>query len=149
MAGGQGAQGTQGGQTAVGGQTKFPAINPQSVTDMQNLLTYYQQNKGGTSAMTPTGYADGGYVQNPPPVQNTGGPDVTGNAQGGGFAFDGSGSDAGVGGQPVNQVQSPYQLNQTALSGNQPPMLSQFRPQQGLQIQGNPTAQPFMPRRPR
>lgn len=125
------------------------------------------------------------FNQGPAPVQNTGGPDVTGTLAGGGMGFDGSGSDAGVAGQPVTQVQSPYQPNQGLMQGAnpptatgmnpimggsmrttnsptgimsgaqpfqrgaKPPMMSDFRPQQGLQIQGNPTSQPFMPRRPR
>ena len=79
---------------------------------------------------------------NPPPVQNTGGPDMTGNAPSASFGFDRSGSDAGVGGSPVTQVQSPYQPSN-------PPLMSSFRPQQGLQIQGNPTERQFQPRRPR
>ena len=55
-----------------------------------------------------------------------------------------SGSDAGVGGQPVNQIQSPLSSAPTAASTpsfGAPPMLSDFRPKQGLQIQGNPTMQ--------
>ena len=64
MAGGaqQNAGGTQG-----GGQ-QMPSINPQSVSDMQNLIQYYQQNKGqlggmgqsGSSFQQPRGFADGG-----------------------------------------------------------------------------------------
>ena len=174
MAGGaqQGADGTQG-----GGQ-QMPSISPQSVSDMQNLLQYYQQNKGqfggmgggmGQSGSAPqqfntlparldqqpmrtpppqgapvAGFGGGPMGGNPPPVQNTGGPDMTGNAPSASFGFDRSGSDAGVGGNPVTQVQSPYQPNR-------PPMMSDFRmrPQQGLQIQGNPTERQFQPRRPR
>jgi hypothetical protein len=105
------------------------------------------------------GYADGGFVDagfmqypyqgqpnqpdsvplltsQPPTVQNDGGPDAGGNYVGASMGFDGSGSDAGVGGQPVNQVQTPLQQQ-----GNKPIGLSQFRPQQGLQIAGNPTSQ--------
>lgn len=80
----------------------------------------------------------------PPPVQNTGGPDRTGALPGGGMGFDGSGSDAGVGGQPVNSVQSPMGGGSVGRSpmGNRPPMMSDFRKPRGLQIQGNPTAQP-------
>lgn len=204
MAGGQGGQG--------GGQGQMPQISPQSISDFQNLLQYYQQNRnnlggmgGGAGNMQqpPAGTPNVGsftpapqpqapaappsppqgqqvfntlpyqipagtpppqapqqqtfntkpFNQGPAPVQNTGGPDVTGALAGGGMGFDRSGSDAGVGGQPVTQVQSPYQGQGGFLRGGKPPMMSDFRPGQGLQVQGNPTAQPvagfFMPRRPR
>ncbi len=71
----------------------------------------------------------------PPTVQNDGGPDAGASYAGNSMGFDGSGSDSGVGGQPVNQVQTPLQ------QGNKPMGLAQFRPQQGLQIAGNPTSQ--------
>lgn len=75
----------------------------------------------------------------PPPVQANQSPDITGNAPGENMGFDKSGSDAGVGGQPVTQMQTPLQ-------GGNPPSLSQYRPQQGLQIQGNPTSMPVQRR---
>jgi len=106
----------------------------------------------------PQGYANGGFVDagfmqypyqgqpnqpdtvpllstQPPPVQNDGGPDAGASYAGNSMGFDNSGSDAGVGGHPVNQVQTPFQ------QGNKPMGLAQFRPQQGLQIAGNPTSQ--------
>ena len=67
------------------------------------------------------------------PVSNIGGPDMSGNVPGGNQGFDLSGSDGGIGGQPVSQRQSPM--------GGRPAMLSDFRQKQGLQVQGNPTAQ--------
>ena len=170
MAGGQGGQG--------GGQGQMPSVSPQSISDFQNLLQYYQQNRnnlggmgGGAGSMQqpPAGTLNPGsftpapqpqapqqqtfntkpFNQGPAPVQNTGGPDVTGALAGGGMGFDRSGSDAGVGGQPVTQVQSPYQGQGGFLRGGKPPMMSDFRQPTGLQVQGNPTAQPFMPRQPR
>lgn len=168
------AGGGQGAGAKPGGQS-MPAINPQSITDAQNLLQYYQQNKGSANAapvanVNPTGYADGGMVQSgynnfaspnqnfmtyqgqgqlnqpeqsfspmtaqPPTTQLMGGPDATGNSPVSNMGFDGSGSDAGIGGQPVNQMQSPVQWQ-----GNKPPSMSQFTQPQGLQIQGNPTSQ--------
>ena len=72
--------------------------------------------------------------QLPSTPQQIGGPDVTGNAPGEDMGFDKSGSDAGVGGQPVNQMQTPMQ-------GTRPPTMSQYMTPQGLQIQGNPTSQ--------
>ena len=75
----------------------------------------------------------------PPPVQQNQSPDITGNAPGENMGLDNSGSDAGVGGQPVTQMQTPLQ-------GGNPPSLSQYRPQQGLQIQGNPTSMPVQRR---
>lgn len=77
-----------------------------------------------------------------PQVQNAGGPDVVGGMPGGNYAFDGSGSDAGIGGQPVGQMQNPMQgLPNFGQNSMRPPMLSDFRNQSGLQIQGNPTSQ--------
>ena len=81
-----------------------------------------------------------------PTVQNTGGPDVTGNVPGGNLGFDQSGSDAGVGGQAVTGVQSPLSGGQNGpfaglIPNNRPPMMSDFRRNKGFQIQGNPTAQ--------
>lgn len=206
-----------------GGQGQMPSISPQSISDFQNLLQYYQQNKGGMgggmgaptsmprtgmvppqqggqppasgtpsfgdkysqgmtqalnnmiAAGTITGIADSSgrisrpgdpgfgsqmqpasqpqtfntkpFNQGPAPVQNTGGPDMTGMTPGSDMGFDRSGSDAGVGGSPVNQVQSPYQNQGGFLGGGKPPMMSDFRPQQGLQIQGNPTTMPLRSRK--
>ena len=73
------------------------------------------------------------------------GPTSTGNMPGGNIGFDNSGSDGGVGGQPA-PMQTPFAPQgggmQTGKSRKgAPPMMSDFRPQQGLQIQGNPTSQ--------
>ena len=72
----------------------------------------------------------------PPTVQNDGGPDAGASYAGNSMGFDGSGSDSGVGGQPVNQVQTPLQQQ-----GTKPLGLAQFQQPQGLQIAGNPTSQ--------
>jgi hypothetical protein len=69
-----------------------------------------------------------------PPVQSAPSPDMGGVSPSNNMGYDNSGSDAGIGGQPVTQMQSPLQ--------GQPPSLSQYMPQQGLQIQGNPTSVP-------
>jgi hypothetical protein len=71
----------------------------------------------------------------PPPVQNAPSPDMGGMSPSNNMGWDNSGGDAGVGGQPVGQMQTPLQ--------GQPPRLSQYMPQQGLQIQGNPTSMPL------
>jgi len=69
-----------------------------------------------------------------PPVQNNPSPDMGGMSPSNNMGFDNSGSDAGVGGQPVGQMQTPLQ--------GQPPSMSQYMSPQGLQIQGNPTSMP-------
>ena len=88
------------------------------------------QPQPGASPAAPPILSD----QLPSTPQQIGGPDVTGNAPGENMGFDNSGSDAGVGGQPVNQMQTPMQ-------GTRPPTMSQYMTPQGLQIQGNPTSQ--------
>ena len=92
-------------------------------------------NQGAPMGLSPLGQMS--------PVQNTGGPDRTGMMPGGGYAFDGSGSDAGVGGQPINQMQTPWQNAAPNFGQNsmRPPMLADFRQNVGRQIQGNPTSQ--------
>ena len=100
----------------------------------------------------------GGFPQQP----QGGGPDMTGMTPGSDMGYDQSGSDAGIGGQAVQGVQNPAGLGGKMSSaggpyggimagrpamdqGEIPPSLSQMRPQKGgLQVQGNPTAQPFM-----
>ncbi len=67
-----------------------------------------------------------------------GAPNQPQTANGPNMGFDASGSDAGVGGQPVAPMQTPLQSQ----NFGQPPMLSQYRPSQGLQVQGNPTSMP-------
>jgi len=69
-----------------------------------------------------------------PPVQSAPSPDMGGMSPSNNMGYDNSGNDAGIGGQPVTQMQTPLQ--------GQPPSLSQYMPQQGLQIQGNPTSMP-------
>lgn len=99
----------------------------------------------------------GGFPQQPQGA----GPDVTGNSPAARMGYDQSGSDAGIGGQAVQGVQNPAGMGgktsrvggpyggimagRPAMDqGEIPPSLSQMRPQKGgLQIQGNPTAQPF------
>ena len=100
----------------------------------------------------------GGFPQQPQGA----GPDVTGNSPAVKMGYDQSGSDAGIGGQAVQGVQNPAGMGGQMSSaggpyggimagrpamdqGEIPPSLSQMRPQKGgLQVQGNPTAQPFM-----
>jgi len=100
----------------------------------------------------------GGFPQQP----QGGGPDMSGMTPGSNMGYDQSGSDAGIGGQAVQGVQNPAGMGgktsrvggpyggimagRPAMDqGEIPPSLSQMRPQVGgLQIQGNPTAQPFM-----
>ena len=67
------------------------------------------------------------------------GADSTGNMPGGNMGFDNSGSDGGVGGRPA-PMQTPFAPQGGKMRGG-PPMMSDYRPQKGLQIQGNPTAQ--------
>jgi len=99
----------------------------------------------------------GGFPQQP----QGGGPDMSGMTPGSNMGYDQSGSDAGIGGQAVQGVQNPAGIGKMEGAGGPyggimagrpamdqgeiPPSLSQMRPQKGgLQIQGNPTAQPFM-----
>lgn len=110
------------GQGNINGQQ----LNTQSAynnyaSPSQGLMDYPQQGQPN-QPLTP----------NVPPVQNN--PNMGMNSSNTNMGFDNSGSDAGVGGQPVNQMQTPLQ--------GQPPSLSQYMPQQGLQIQGNPTSMP-------
>ena len=74
--------------------------------------------------------------QLPSTPKDIGGPDVSGNAPGENMGFDKSGSDAGVGGQPVNQMQTPMQqfadggqVNQ--IQGAQNPMATTGNPMMG------------------
>ena len=105
----------------------------------------FQMPPGGDQAGIQMPPRVGGNIVSPT-VQNTGGPDVTGNVPGGNLGFDQSGSDAGVGGQAVTGVQSPLSGGQNGpfaglIPNNRPPMMSDFRRNKGFQIQGNPTAQ--------
>ena len=121
-------QGFGGPQPPQLGQTPAPQFNTQSAynnyaSPNQGLMDYPQQGQPN-QPLTP----------NVPPVQSTPDPDVWGGSPSTNMGFDNSGSDAGIGGQPVTQMQTPLQ--------GQPPSLSQYMPQQGLQIQGNPTSMP-------
>ena len=105
----------------------------------------FQMPQGGDQTGIQMPPRVGGNIVSPT-VQNTGGPDVTGNVPGGNLGFDQSGSDAGVGGQAVTGVQSPLSGGQNGpfaglIPNNRPPMMSDFRRNKGFQIQGNPTAQ--------
>jgi hypothetical protein len=101
------------------------------------------------------GFLDSGFMQyqgqgqpNQPNVlpstQPMVGPDGGGDYAPANMGFDNSGSDGGVGGQPT-VMQTPLSGNSATANamaqGNKPMGLAQFRPQQGLQIAGNPTSQ--------
>ena len=75
----------------------------------QNFMQYQGQGQPNQPPML-SGQA--------PAVQNDGGPDAGGDYVGSSMGFDGSGSDAGVGGQPVNQMQTP--LQSPTQQGNKP-----------------------------
>lgn len=129
MAGGsQGAGGSQAGQLQqLLQQYQGQPMNPGNyASPNQNFMQYPQQGQPN-QPQSPLGMT-------PPAPPINGGPD-----SGAGYApvntgFDGSGSDAGIGGQPA-PMQSPLQ------QGNKPLGIAQFQQPQGLQIQGNPTAQ--------
>jgi hypothetical protein len=115
------------GQGNINGQQANPQLNTQSgynnyASPNQGLMDYPQQGQPNQPNTLP-------------PVQNNPSPDMGGMSPSNNMGFDNSGSDAGIGGQPVNQMQTPLQ--------GQPPRLSQYMPQQGLQIQGNPTSMPL------
>jgi hypothetical protein len=121
-------------------QNPAPMFNTQSgynnfASPNQNFLQYPQQ---GQPNQPQQGAFPSALTSSIPAVQNDGGPDAGANYAGNSMGFDNSGSDAGVGGQPVTQVQSPLQ------GTTKPPSLNQYMsPQGGLQIQGNPTSQTF------
>jgi hypothetical protein len=115
------------GQGNINGQQANPQLNTQSgynnyASPNQGLMDYPQQGQPN-QPLTP----------NVPPVQNS--PSMGMNPSSTNMGFDNSGSDAGAGGQPVNQMQTPLQ--------GQPPSMSQYMSPQGLQIQGNPTSMPL------
>lgn len=100
----------------------------------QNFMTYQGQGQPNQPSS--------GLFGATQPVQGYDVPDVTGSNVSNNMGFDGSGSDAGVAGQPVNQPQTPLQPpTQPLQQGNKPLGLAQFQSPQGLQIQGNPTSQ--------
>ena len=107
-----------------------PQFNTQSAynnfaSPNSNFMSYPQQGQPNQPQ---------GMSNTLPPVQSEPSPDTGGMSPDNNMGYDNSGSDAGIGGQPVNQMQTPLQ--------GQPPSLSQYMPQQGLQIQGNPTSVP-------
>ena len=138
------------------------AQQPQGQEQFQNNMMRpmpmpQQQGPMSVGAFSPQSPM-GGFPQQP----QGGGPDMTGMTPGSDMGYDQSGSDAGIGGQAVQGVQNPAGMGgkmsgaggpyggimagRPAMDqGEIPPSLSQMRPQKGgLQVQGNPTAQPFM-----
>ena len=122
-------------------QNPFGALNTQSAynnfaSPNQNFMQYPQQGQLNQPPQPTTQQETPPVLSgNLPTTPYAGGPDGGAGYTPTNMGFDNSGSDGGVGGQPVNQMQTPLQ------QGNKPLSLSQFRPQQGLQIQGNPTSQ--------
>ena len=111
--GGQTRGYADGGITGLMGQSNpLPQFNIQSgynnyATPNAPSMQYPQQgqpNQPQQGANPPTLSS-----QLPSTPKDIGGPDVSGNAPGENMGFDKSGSDAGVGGQPVNQMQTPMQ----------------------------------------
>ena len=135
MAGGsQGAGGSQAGQLQqLLQQYQGQPMNPGNyASPNQNFMQYPQQGQPNP----PIAQTSSPMTPQPPPTAAIGGPDITGNYPSSNMGFDGSGSDAGVGGHPVNQMQSPVQWQ-----GTKPPSMANFQQPQGLQIAGNPTSQ--------
>jgi len=120
-------------QGATSGYSNYASPN-------QNFMSYPQSGSPGQPNNPPQGAMPPTLTSNLPPVGSNQSPDMTGNGPSIDMGFDHSGSDAGVGGQPVNQMQSPLQPTNTNSGG--PPRLSDYMSPQGLQIQGNPTSQP-------
>mgnify|MGYP000149087150 CR=1 FL=1 len=125
---GQGFGGPQ--SLPLGQANPAPQFNTQSsynnfASPNSNFMDYPQQGQPNQPQ---------GMTNTLPPVQSVQSPDTGGMSPSNNMGYDNSGSDAGIGGQPVTQMQTPLQ--------GQPPSLSQYRPQQGLQIQGNPTSMP-------
>ena len=135
--GGQGTGYAQGGQinNPLGAPNPMGNFNTQSsynnfASPNQNFMQYPQQGQPNQQQDTPPVLSG-----NLPATPYAGGPDGGAGYTPTNMGFDNSGSDGGVGGQPVNQMQTPLQ------QGNKPINMSQFQPPQGLQIQGNPTSQ--------
>lgn len=142
------------GLPSIQGQTKPMVLEKPPLDEGQMQSIYESQQRG-------RGFADGGDVYssgfmqypqqgqpnqpmsfgllgNTPPVQGYDVPDATGRDPSNNMGFDGSGSDSGVAGRPVDIPQNPLQPSQ---QGNKPLGLAQFQQPQGLQIAGNPTSQ--------
>lgn len=129
MAGGsQGVGGSQAGQLQqLLQQYQGQPMNPGNyASPNQNFMQYPQQGQPN-QPQSPLGMSA-------PSTPTNGGPDMGAGYAPANVGFDGSGSDAGIGGQPA-PMQSPIQ------QGNKPLGLAQFQQPQGLQIQGNPTSQ--------
>lgn len=120
-------QQNQGGFSSAPGLSNYASPN-------QNFMQYPQQGQPNQ----PQGQLPSNVGATPQNQNFMEGVDATGNGPGNsaGF-FDNSGSDGGQGGQPA-PMQSPFGPQ---AQGNKPLSMSQFSPQQGLQIQGNPTSQ--------
>ena len=106
-------------------------INGQQL-NTQNGYNNYASPSQGLMDYPQQGQPNQPLVPNVPPVQNN--PNMGMDSSNTNMGFDNSGNDAGVGGQPVGQMQTPLQ--------GQPPSMSQYMSPQGLQIQGNPTSMP-------
>jgi len=106
-------------------------INGQQL-NTQNGYNNYASPSQGLMDYPQQGQPNQPLAPNVPPVQNS--PNMGMDSPSTNMGFDNSGSDAGVGGQPVGQMQTPLQ--------GQPPSMSQYMSPQGLQIQGNPTSMP-------
>ena len=107
-------------------------INGQQL-NTQNGYNNYASPSQGLMDYPQQGQPNQPLVPNVPPVQNN--PNMGMDSSNTNMGFDNSGNDAGVGGQPVGQMQTPLQ--------GQPPSMSQYMSPQGLQIQGNPTSMPL------
>lgn len=106
-------------------------INGQQLNTQNGYNNYASPNQG-LMDYPQQGQPNQPLTPNVPPVQNS--PSMGMNPPNTNMGFDNSGSDAGIGGQPVGQMQTPLQ--------GQPPSMSQYMSPQGLQIQGNPTSMP-------
>jgi hypothetical protein len=106
-------------------------INGQQLNTQNGYNNYASPNQG-LMDYPQQGQPNQPLTPNVPPVQNS--PSMGMNPPNTNMGFDNSGSDAGVGGQPVGQMQTPLQ--------GQPPSMAQYMSPQGLQIQGNPTSMP-------
>jgi hypothetical protein len=106
-------------------------INGQQLNTQNGYNNYASPNQG-LMDYPQQGQPNQPLTPNVPPVQNS--PNMGMNPPNTNMGFDNSGSDAGIGGQPVGQMQTPLQ--------GQPPSMSQYMSPQGLQIQGNPTSMP-------
>jgi len=130
-----------GGQGYADGGIVGQGFGNQQTNPMPQFNTQSSYNNFASPNSNFMGYPQQGQPNQPqgmtntlPPVQSAPSPDTGGMSPSNNMGYDNSGSDAGIGGQPVNQMQTPLQ--------GQPPSLSQYIPQQGLQIQGNPTSMP-------